>query len=411
MNDGIPAEPAPTVEGAIHRIGNNEIQVARHGDVEVLAIRGSQEASLVQALETIAGRCSHDVGLDFRELRDMSPTILPMLRRLNRRFEEKGRVLLLYDPPSRLLDLLTLSGASEDFHIYHATHGLSKKQVFTADASVPLHANVDGASDTIVRFTQDLQRSQQLESSLEVAGMRAGRMIRKAQPHFAGYQIAAAYLPHDMVGGDFFHMLPLDDNHLGIVIGDVSGHGIEAALLMGMTRKVIEIRALDNPHHDPVSTLVRANQDLFADLDRFTFVTAFYGILQRDSGNFRYGRAGHNYPLHLSQSQRVARQLPGGGIAFGIDGGPLFESALQAQQALVAPGDALVLYTDGLIEAAHPQRGQYGLERLVDFTERLSPELPPEEMKDAILAEVEEFLEGTPLTDDLSLICIRRDAR
>ena len=458
VSDTTPMDP--TVEGTIHKIGNNEIQVARHGDVEVLAVRGAQDAGLMQAIENIAKRCSHDIGLDLRELRDMAPTILPLLRRLNRRFEEKQRVLLLYDPPSRLLDLLNLSNCADDFNIYNPTGGLSKRQApaappsqmpqrpanptrtgssthavsatnslghpqlhpqtparSTAPAPTPSLGvtDIDAASDTIVRFTQDLQRTQQLESSLEVAGMRAGRMIQKDNPEFPGYEIATAYLPHDKIGGDFFQFIPLDDNHLGVVIGDVSGHGIEAALLMGMTRKVLEIRAQDarlhNGDFDPANALMQTNRDLFADLDRFTFVTAFYGVLDRESGTFRYGRAGHNYPILHSACNHRAVPLDASGIAFGIDSGDLFDASMRTQVSHVQAGDSLVLYTDGVIEATHPQRGQYGMERLIEFLERSKPDLSALELKDAVIAEVEEFLEGTPLQDDLSLICIRRNVR
>lgn len=413
MSESIPVDSTPTVEGAIHHIGNNEIQVARHGQVEVLTVRGSQGHQLLEALETIANRCTQDVGLDFRGLNDMTPTILPLLRRLNRRFEEKERFLLIYDPPSRLIDLLTLSGCTDDFNIYDATQGVSKRQqpaaAEQAIAPTQPRSDFDHASNTIVRFTQDLQRTQELESSLDIAGMRAGRMIQKQQPTFDDYAIASAYLPHDKVGGDFFQLLPLDDEHFGVVIGDVSGHGLEAALLMGMTRKVLEIRAHDGDYRNPAATLSQVNTDLFPDLDRFTFVTAFYGILHRETGEFIYGRAGHNYPIHVSNSQACAQPLTGGGIAFGIDDGQMFQGALQNQRAMIAPGDAIVLYTDGLVESAHPHRGQYGLDRLVAFVGQMNPVPSAEQLKEAILAEVQEFLEGTPLNDDLSLICIRRD--
>lgn len=418
MTDG--TTPQQQVQGSLHRLGAAEIEVVRHDDVEVFTVRGTCDAEVWKALDALLMRCSRDAGLDLREVKNLGPNMLPVLRKLNRRFADKRRVLLLFEPPSKLLDLLELTGARRDFTIYDgasvqsrdaASRSAGARRQPAAPASSPTADTGGGeredSSDSIVRFTHDLARTQRLESSLEIASVRAGRMLQKWVPDFAPYQIASHYRPHDKVGGDFFQLLPLDDDHLGVFLGDVSGHGLEAALLMGMARKVLEIRALEGPRDDPGAVLCQVNQDLFSDLDRFTFITAFYGILEREQGVFRYGRAGHNYPLLVSPG-RGTSSLMGAGIAFGIDGGTMFGQALQPQELQLAPGDSLILYTDGIIEATHPRRGQYGIDRLQLFLEQLPPDLDAEGIQDGILTEVETFLEGEHLADDLSLIVIRR---
>lgn len=396
------------VQGVVHKVGDAEIQVARQDGVVIYSVRGTCSGELLEVLEKQVHRCHQDAGLDFRGLRDPSPDMLPVLRRLNRRFTRKQRVLLLYDPPSRLMDLLKLTGADRDFHVYKAEGGLTTRaepEPETQEALPPKKSK----SDSIVHFAHDLDRTQELETSLEVAGRRTGRMFQKWEPNFPPYDIATLYLPHDKVGGDFFQLLPLDGDSLGVMVGDVSGHGLEAALLMGMARKVMELRAAEGSTEDPLETLCKVNADLYTDLDRFTFITAFYGILDRDSGRFRYGRAGHNYPIHLSRKTNTVSELPGTGIAFGIDNGPLFKQTLKLHETHLEPGDVLLLYTDGLTEAAHSRRGQLGVERLMHLLEQQDANLSAEDLKQNLLEELNTFLDEQPLMDDLTLILIKRN--
>lgn len=407
MSDG--STQKQEVQGALHRIGSGEIEVARLEDVELFTLRGQCDAEVWRVLDGLLQRCPRDAGLDLREVKNLGPGMLPLLRKLNKRFQDKRRVMLLFEPPGRLLDLLELTGARNDFDIYRQGD-LQKRDRAEAERSLPPPGldKVASSSSTIARFSHDLARTQRLESSLEIAGLRTGRMLQKWTPRFDPYEISTHYLPHDKVGGDFFQVLPLDDEHLGVAIGDVSGHGLEAALLMGMVRKVLEIRAMDGSREDPGAVLAQVNADLFADLDRFTFITAFYGILERATGRFRYGRAGHNYPLWLAPGQGQARELSGSGIAFGIDSGAMFRQTLKVQELVLAPGEALILYTDGITEAAHPRRGQYGLERLLLFLEKMPPTHTADDLQRSILDELQAFLEGEELHDDQSLICVRR---
>lgn len=407
-----PSKTSIAVRGKVHQAGGGTIQEMRQDGVVVFSAKGKCSPELLEAFEALVLRCPRDVGLDFRNLQDPDPNIIPMLRRLSRRFDSKKRVLLLYAPPSRLLDLLRLRGALDDFSIYDPDKGISAKEESPRERSSDKSAQHKSSEvhDTIVHFTHDLDRAKELETSLDVAGRRAGRMLAKWTPEFPPYDIATTYLPHDKVGGDFFQLIPLSETRLGIGIGDVSGHGIEAALLMGMARKVMEIRATDGSIDDPTEILAQVNVDLYSDLDRFTFITALYGILDRDTGRFCYGRAGHNYPVLVSKRSGKAQELPGSGIAFGIDGGTLFQQAMKMQEVILEPGDLLIFYTDGVTEAAHPRRGQLGLDRLMHLLEQLDLSRPVSETKDIIFQEVSKFLDGNPLADDLTLICVQRPA-
>ncbi|MGE3166205.1 MAG: PP2C family protein-serine/threonine phosphatase [Planctomycetota bacterium] len=409
MSDLQRAETAAgAVQGRVHRVGAGEIRETRQGEVVVFSTHGRCSTELLEALEHLVERCVRDAGLDFRALQDPGPEMLPVLRRLNQRFAAKKRVLLLYSPPSRLLDLLRLRNALGDFNVYQPDSGIKRRAENPASGPATPPQTPATAPETIVSFTHDLDRTRELESSLDIAGRRAGRMLHKWQPEFPPYDVSATYLPNDKVGGDFFQLLPLAETRLGIAIGDVAGHGLEAALLMGMVRKVLEIRASDDPSLAPEEVLNQVNVDLYPDLDRFTFITALYGVLDRDTGTFRYGRAGHNYPLLVSRRLRKARELPGAGIAFGIDSGSMFKQALSPQTVTMEPGDLLVFYTDGVIEAAHPRRGQLGLERLMMFLDGIDLDLPAADIKELILAELRSFIDGAPLSDDLTLICVKR---
>lgn len=200
------------------------------------------------------------------------------------------------------------------------------------------------------------------ESSLKEARSKQLRLL-PSLPELPGYDFGRVYKPCDAVGGDFYHLFPALDGCFGVAIGDIAGHGIEAALLMGLAKKLIEVhgRGLTSA----AQALCLTNQDIFTDLDERTFVTAFYGVLDVAGRRFRFARAGHNaLILYNPQRAPTLQVIDQRGMALGVDEGPLFEKTLEELEIALQPGDLVLQFTDGVTETLDAAGEQFGDDRL-----------------------------------------------
>ena len=220
-----------------------------------------------------------------------------------------------------------------------------------------------------------------------------------------GWEIASDYQPARSIGGDFFDVFPLLDpdrpRQLGVVIADVSGKGISAALLMAFVRPVLRT-ALDRTG-DPVAALERMNRILVEERPTGLFVTVLAGVLELDTGRFTFANAGHEPPLVGGASGGPARVIEGGGPLIGA----FRQLDLAAATIDIDPGDRLVLYTDGITDAVTGDRERYGEDRLrlaVGGTSRGSADDTCRSVIDAVLAHQ---ADGEP-ADDLALLIFRR---
>jgi serine phosphatase RsbU (regulator of sigma subunit)/rubredoxin len=202
------------------------------------------------------------------------------------------------------------------------------------------------------------------ESSLQEARSKQLRLLPTI-PEIPGYEFSRVYNPCEAVGGDFYHLFSVGTDRWGVAIGDIAGHGIEAALLMGLAKKLIEVhgRGLDSP----AQVLCLSNGDIYNDLDERTFVTAFYGILDTRSRRFRFARAGHNSLILYNRARSPRLQVIGQrGMALGVDEGPLFERTLEELEVTLEAGDLVFQFTDGVTETIDAHGEQFGDERLAE---------------------------------------------
>lgn len=220
-------------------------------------------------------------------------------------------------------------------------------------------------------------------------------------PHRHEFELHASMTSAKAVGGDFYDFFLIDDNHLGIVLGDVSGKGVPSALFMAVTRTQIKSVALQGL--PPEQCLQAVNKALVRDKASSMFATCFYGILNLTTGGFHYCNAGHNPPYLLSVSGSVT--------ALPIDGGPpigMFDILPYTSGRLhLSPGDALFLYTDGVPEAVGPDEADFTDERLLETLARFAA-LPCHQLLEAIYNEVVDFTRGTPQSDDITMLALRR---
>ncbi len=203
----------------------------------------------------------------------------------------------------------------------------------------------------------------------------------------------------ETVGGDFFDFIPLSPKIMGVAIADVSGHGLPAAL---QVRDIyMGLRMGLGRDYKIVRTIERLNHIIHESILTSRFVSMFYGELEAN-GNFLYVNAGHPPPFHLGADGDVTF-LESGGVVLG----PLADASYERGFVLVEPGDLLVLYTDGIIEA-RPRGGrdEYGVDRLVEVVRRYRLK-PAQEIMDAVFADVKRFSDGGAPSDDRTVVVVR----
>ncbi len=221
-----------------------------------------------------------------------------------------------------------------------------------------------------------------------------------------GFDIAARSVMAKEVGGDFFDIVPLEvvplgKGQLGIMIADVSGKGIPAALFMALSRIVVRVNATWYGRR-PAAAIRDANTIIANDSKSGMFVTLFYGYLDAGSRTLTYVNAGHNPPLHYRAADNTITELEATGIAMGVIGDANYEQA----EIHLAPGDILILYTDGITEAENEKQEMFDLSRLQE-TILASRSRTAKEMSAAILDAVRKFTRGYPQSDDITLMIIR----
>ena len=221
-----------------------------------------------------------------------------------------------------------------------------------------------------------------------------------------GFDVAAKSIMAKEVGGDFFdvipfEVIPLRPGRMGVLIADVSGKGIPAALFMALSRIVVRVNAtwfFDNP----ARAIHDANNLIAADSKGGMFVTLFYGILDHDSHTFTYVNAGHNPPIVFHSNDNTFTELAATGIAMGV----IPDAEYAAQEKPLVPGDIVVLYTDGITEAMNTREEMFGETRLYDVI-RQSEGFRADEILAKILQAVKEFTTDYPQSDDITLMVVR----
>jgi sigma-B regulation protein RsbU (phosphoserine phosphatase) len=239
----------------------------------------------------------------------------------------------------------------------------------------------------------------QLESELEMSQVVQRALLPQKAPSIPGLNIAAFSRPAQIVGGDYFDFVPFNDGGLGFVMADVSGHGVSAGMLM--TSLQTAFHTLVPVAESPLEVLERINHLYMHNINFTTFVTIFFGKLDAATRTFAYANAGHNSAYLLRANQEEVLLHPTG-PAIGLMEGFL----VRAEQVQLNPGDTLVLYTDGVTEAANSMGVQLGIDGLAQVI-RENAGLTAEQMIQKILKAVNTFTDGIPPVDDTTLVICR----
>jgi sigma-B regulation protein RsbU (phosphoserine phosphatase) len=253
------------------------------------------------------------------------------------------------------------------------------------------------------RLQREEMERQRMEDELAVGRQIQLSLLPDGHPEADGWEFASIYQPSQEVGGDFYDFFQLVGNprQLGIVIADVSGKGVPAALFMALSRSIIRTKSMSG--RLPAGVLRRANTLIYKDTRSHLFLTAFYAIVDLDTGWLAYASAGHNWPLLLHAATGEVSEL----VAPGTIMGAFEQIQLEEQEADIASRDILVLYTDGVTEAMNQQEELFGEERLKSAI-AANRDASAQEMLEAIVTAVNDFTGDMPQADDLTIFIVKR---
>ncbi|HVN33201.1 MAG TPA: PP2C family protein-serine/threonine phosphatase [Thermoanaerobaculaceae bacterium] len=237
-----------------------------------------------------------------------------------------------------------------------------------------------------------------VRDELEVARQLQRDLLPSTAPDLPGYRIAHSYRTANEIGGDYYDFLPLPDGRFVLVIGDASGHGMAAGLLMAIANAALKLAIEVDPSPERVAALL--NRVLCRTGDRRAFMSLFYGLLTPATGQLEYVCAGHPFPL-LRRASGEVEELGRGGLPLGIR--EVVE--LARAQVTLAPHDLLVLYSDGLPEAVNVTGEAFGFETLRTL---IRTEAEPQAIHDRFLRALTTHIAGEPLTDDVSIVVVAR---
>jgi sigma-B regulation protein RsbU (phosphoserine phosphatase) len=251
--------------------------------------------------------------------------------------------------------------------------------------------------DANSRFEQELALAAEIQASF----------LPSELPKLPGWQLTATLIPARETSGDFYDVIPLSNGRLGLVVADVTDKGTGAALYMALSRTLIRTYAVEF-ETQPELAFNAAHRRILADTETNQFVTVFYGILDAATGTLTYANAGHNPPYLFSKDGSDAiQELDNTGPPLGLR---MFKDVTWEQRtAQLAPGDVLVLYSDGITEAQDDQEEFFEEERLLEVGQA-SFGRSAQEVQDTILAEVDRFVGDAPQVDDITLMVLARQA-
>lgn len=247
---------------------------------------------------------------------------------------------------------------------------------------------------------EQVRERERIEQELRTARDIQHAFLPREVPALPGWQLVPYYKPAREVGGDFYDFLTFDNGLLGLVIGDVTGKGVPAALVMATVHTMLRAAAQETT--SPGEVLARVNNLLAAEIPQGMFVTCFYALLDPQSGHLRYANAGHEAP-YLQQAGKASELM-----ATGMPLGMLPGSRYDEQETTLAPGESLLFFSDGLVEAHNPNREMFGFPRLQTL---LAAHTNEASLIDFVRSELQNFAgENWEQEDDVTLLTLQRTA-
>jgi serine phosphatase RsbU (regulator of sigma subunit) len=277
---------------------------------------------------------------------------------------------------------------------------------FEHDDAETLRAFSDQAAVAVenARLVEESIIKERLEQELKIAHEAQMKLLPKEMPKLEGFELDAVCVTANEVGGDYYDFFQLSEDKLGIVIGDVSGKGPSAAFYMAEVKGIME--ALAKETLSPKEMLIAANEILYKNFDRKTFISLIYGILDAKSKTFVFCRAGHCPIFFCQQNVEECQRLEPQGLGVGLDPGGLFEKTMQQDKIKLKKSDTILLYTDGVIEARNRAGEEFGEKRLASALLAVK-DRESIDIKKELVHNIYTFFDGQNAYDDLTFIIIK----
>lgn len=250
-----------------------------------------------------------------------------------------------------------------------------------------------------VMLHEQLIEKKRLEGQLEVARQVQLELLPAKDPQLEGYDISAYNFPTEEVSGDYYDWVRIYDDQIGLVIADVSGKGVPAALLMAFLRA--SLRAATHIGYSPHISMAKVNYLLWESIERNQFVTAFYGILDVTNRTLTYTNAGHNPPILLDKNGDFSF-IERGSVPLGM----FRDTRYHEYYLTTEPGELLLLYTDGVTEAQNSKGEEFGRDRLAEAV-KAHRQLSARELIAAVYKDVIAWTDGRGATDDVTFFVIK----
>ncbi len=386
---------AAELEERTYPVGTILFREGEPGDCFYILLAG--EVAILKAMDTPNERkLAHRVAGEF--IGEMGLLNRDGLRTASGRVEQEVHILemsrqdfdaLLQRVPALVYEMLRVLSArlrdANDITI----HDLIEKNLQLEKA----YASLQAAQQQIIEkeiLERELMQARDIQES----------MLPQSLPLIEAYEIGARMVPARMVGGDFYDVILLGPDELGIVIGDVSGKGVPAALFMAQTCSLL--RAEAHPGDSPGQVLQRVNHLLLGMNAKGLFVTVLYGVLRPSTGEFVYARAGHEPLILMDRSGKASLAPLQKSHVLGLFAEPVLES----QSTSVPPGGALLIYTDGVTEARNPQGGFFDLDNFLAVLPAML-ECTAQEICNEVIDILAEYHGSAPQADDITLVALK----
>ncbi len=267
-------------------------------------------------------------------------------------------------------------------------------------------ADLEATVEKTLRYVARLKSAIKLEQELSIARTVQLGLLPNSCMSNNDFEVSGFCEPAQSIGGDYYDIIQLSHAKFGIAVADASGKGVSAAIYMTLIKGLLHANA--TVEHSPKEVLIKINTLLHRIIKRGSFVSMIYAVMDTSTGEFSYARAGHLPPILVSEEDDV-RQVPlrAKGMALGLANSAAFAFTIDEASYTLKHGDALVLYTDGFIEARNPRGEEYGMERLQQAAFVHCLNSTATDMVRAIVNDVKAFAGNAPQHDDMAMVAIK----
>ncbi len=284
------------------------------------------------------------------------------------------------------------------FQLLNKRRGIFTNEDEAIIAALSIHAAIAIEN---ARLYEEEKVFLRMREELRLAAQIQQELLPKEFPNLPGYDIAGITLPAQVVGGDYFDFIPMEHNCYGICLGDVTGKGLPASLLMANVQATMRGQSLLSS--SAKDCIRRSNTLLYRSTSADRFVTLFYGVLDFTGHRLTFSNAGHDHPFFISAKEKV-RRLQNGGTVLGI----MEEFPFQEDTISIDKGDLLVIYSDGVVEAMNEKGEQFSERRLAAVLQK-SRNRPSRELIDRIVSAVKKHAGSYPQSDDITIVVVKRE--